>query len=69
MSQTTDQSNAPELSNPDFQHVLEALLAAYQPVIEQQLNLAKNPQQLQKEAQNAPPDCAREFAEADALFI
>jgi len=41
MSQTTDQSNAPELSNPDFQHVLEALLAAYQPVIEQQLKPGK----------------------------
>src|SRR5271154_1361421 len=59
---------APELNNPDFQFVLKALLAAYQPVLEQQLELAKNPEALQKEAQNHPPNCADEFAEADALF-
>src|SRR5580700_11757021 len=64
----TDQPTVPELNSPDFQGVLKALLAAYQPVIEQQLNLAKNPQQLQKEAESAPPDCTREFAEANALF-
>ena len=67
-SQTADQSTAPELNNPDFQDVLKALLAAYQPVLEQQLSLARNPQQLQKEAQNAPPSCADEFADANALF-
>lgn len=66
--QPADQSTAPELNNPDFQHVLKALLAAYEPVLEQQLNLAKNPQQLQKEAQSDPPRFAEEFAEANALF-
>ena len=59
---------APELNNPDFQVVLKALLAAYQPILEQQLNLAKNPEALQKEAQSHPPNCADEFAQADALF-
>lgn len=59
---------APELNNPDFQYVLKALLDSYQPILEQQLNLAKNPQELQKEAQSHPPNCADEFAEADALF-
>jgi hypothetical protein len=63
-----NESTAPEMNNPDFQNVLKALLAAYQPVLEQQLNLAKNPQELQKEAQNDPPNCADEFAEANALF-
>ncbi len=62
-----DQTTAPELNNPNFQVVLKALLGAYQPILEQQLNLAKNPQQLQKEA-SVPPNCADEFAEADALF-
>lgn len=66
--QSSVQSSVPELNNPDFQSVLKALLAAYQPVLEQQLNLAKNPQQLQKEAQSDPRNCADEFAEADALF-
>jgi hypothetical protein len=46
---------APELNNPDFQFVLKALLAAYQPILEQQLNLAKDPEALQKEAQHHPP--------------
>jgi hypothetical protein len=59
---------APELNNPDFQFVLKALLAAYQPILEQQLSLAKDPEALQKEAQNHPPNCADEFALADALF-
>jgi hypothetical protein len=66
--QPADHSTVPELNNPDFQNVLKALLAAYQPVLEQQLNLAKNPQQLQKEAQSDPPNYADEFAEANALF-
>ena len=59
---------APELNNADFQYVLKALLAAYQPILEQQLNLAKNPQELQKEAQGHARNCADEFAEANTLF-
>src|ERR1035437_217214 len=58
---------APELNNPDFQVALKALLAAYQPVLEQQLNLIKNPQELQKQVQTSRT-CADEFAEAYALF-
>lgn len=63
-----NESTAPELSNPDFQSVLKSLLAAYQPILERQLNLVKNPQELQKEAQGDRPNCADEFAEANALF-
>lgn len=66
--QPVNPTTAPELNNPDFQVVLKALLASYQPVLEQQLNLAKNPEQLQKEALRNPPKCADEFAEAEALF-
>ena len=44
------QTSAPELNNPDFQFALKALLAAYQPVLEHQLHLAKNPEELEKEA-------------------
>src|SRR5208283_5849590 len=61
-------STAPELNDKDFQVVLNALLAAYQPVFEQQLNLIKNPQELQKQVQAGQPTCAQEFAEAYALF-
>jgi hypothetical protein len=67
-SQPTDPSTAPEFNNPDFQAVLKALLAAYQPILEQQLALARNPQQLQKDAQADPPNCVDEFKEANALF-
>jgi hypothetical protein len=47
-AQAANESTAPELNNPDFQVVRKALLAAYQPILEQQLNLAKNPQELKK---------------------
>ena len=67
-AQAANESTAPELNSPDFQVVLKALLAAYQPILEQQLNLAKNPQELQKEAGSQPPTCDDEFAEANALF-
>jgi len=63
-----DESSAPELNNPEFQTVLKALLAAYQPILEKQLSLAKNPEELEKEARKRPPNCADEFAEANALF-
>lgn len=59
---------AAELNNPDFQVALKSLLATYQPIFEQQLNLVKNPQELQKQLQTGQPSCAQEFAEAYALF-
>ena len=52
----------------DFQFGLRALLAAYQPVLEQQLNLIANPQELQRQVQTSRQTCAEEFAEAYALF-
>lgn len=52
----------------DFQFALRALLAAYQPTLEKQLDLIKNPDELQKQPQAAQPTCAEEFAEASALF-
>lgn len=60
--------DAPEMNNADFQYVLKALLGAYQPILEQQLNLARNPQELEKQAQSHPPNCAEEYAAAQALF-
>src|SRR5579863_3612772 len=57
-----------EIQNPDFQLVLKALLAAYQPILEQQLNWAKNPEELKKQAESNPPNCADEIAEANRIF-
>lgn len=68
MPDQPNDSTAPELNNPDFQKVLKALLTAYTPILEQQLTLAKNPAELQKEAGSSAPNCANEFAEANALF-
>lgn len=56
------------INNDDLQYVLKALLEAYQPVLEQQLNLARNPQELQKEAQSRTPNCEDEIAEANRIF-
>ena len=39
-------------------------MGGYQPVLEQQLNQAKNSQPVQKETENHPPNCADEFAQA-----
>lgn len=57
-----------EFDDADFQLVLRALLAAYQPILEQQLTLIKNPQELQKQAQAGGQGGAGEFAQALALF-
>jgi hypothetical protein len=59
---------APELKNPDFQFVLKALLAAYEPILQQQLELAKNPDQLEREAESAPPNLKEDVAQANAIF-
>jgi hypothetical protein len=58
-----------EVNDPDFQFAVKTLLAAYQPIFEQQLNLAKNPAELQKQAEaTASRTCAEEFREAYQLF-
>ncbi len=62
------QEVAAETHSEDFQFVLKALLEAYQPILEQQLNLVRNPQELQKEAENSPPNCVDEIAEANRIF-
>ena len=60
---------APDMDNPDFQVALKALLAVYQPIFEQQLNLTKNPEELQKQAQAiSTSTCAQEFEEAYSMF-
>ena len=58
-----------ELNNPDFQYALKALLAVYQPILEQQLNLTRDPEELQKQAEAiSSRSCAQEFEEAYSMF-
>ena len=61
-------AGAATTESADFQFALRALLAAFQPVLEQQLNLIANPQELQRQVQAGQQTCAEEFAEAYALF-
>ena len=42
-------NGAAEIDNENFQSVLRALLAAYQPVLKQELDLAANPAELSAE--------------------
>src|SRR5215831_280720 len=60
--------SAEATGSEDVQFALRALLAAYQPVLEQQLSLIANPQELQRQLQAGRQTCAEEFAEAYALF-
>jgi hypothetical protein len=62
------QSQRDEIHSEEFQFVLKALLAAYQPAVEQDLNRAKNPDQLTKEAESKPPSCEDEIALANQIF-
>jgi hypothetical protein len=69
---TSEEAAAPppgaEVNNEDFQFVLKALLAAYESILEQQLNLAKNPAELEKEAESRPPNAKDELAQANRIF-
>lgn len=61
-------SGAPEMVNPDFQFVLKAFLAAYEPILKQQLKLANNPTELEREAESGPPTFANERGQAYEVF-
>jgi hypothetical protein len=58
-----------EANNPDVQAALKALLSVYQPILEQQLSLAKNAEELQRQAQAiSSRTCAQEFEDAFSMF-
>lgn len=65
---TTGEGAPPEIQNEDFQFVLKALLAAYQPILTQELKLAGDPAELSKAAAAGPPKCADEIARANQVF-
>jgi hypothetical protein len=57
-----------EVENEDFQFVLRALLAAYLPILDEAVSLAKDPEQLEKAAEAKPPNCEDELALANRIF-
>jgi hypothetical protein len=58
MSETDDGA----VHDADFQEVLKALLSAYQPFLERELELARSPEALVKEASAKAPSCEDEIA-------
>ena len=56
------------INKEDFQFVLKALLAAYQPILDEAAKLAKDPDRLNKEAEGKRPNCEEEFALAKRIF-
>lgn len=57
-----------EIHSEDFQFAFKALLAAYQPLLEEELRGAKAPEDLKKEAESQTPSCEDEIALADRIF-
>lgn len=55
-------------NDPDFSAVLQELLAAYQPLLEEDLRRTKSADVLIKEEQDTTPNCEEEFALANRLF-
>lgn len=69
MSEETSTPIQPEeLHNEDFQFVLKALLAGYQPILEEQLRLSKAQEELKKQVESTKPNCEDEIEQANVLF-
>jgi hypothetical protein len=56
------------LEDEDFQFALKELLAAYEPALAEDLERARDPERLQKEARETPPTCEEQFELADRIF-
>lgn len=57
-----------EIHDEDFQFVLRELLSVYQPILQEELERAKAPERLKKEALDKPPSCEDELALANRIF-
>src|SRR5437762_7789544 len=57
-----------EMQDEDFQFVLKELLAAYQPILEEELERAKSAERLSADVQKVPITCEEEFALANRIF-
>jgi hypothetical protein len=68
LAEETESSEHQEIHSEDFQFVLKHLLAAYQPVLEEDLKRAKSPEELKKEAESKPASCEDEVTLANRIF-
>src|SRR5262245_9727411 len=67
-SEETESGDEQEIHSQDFQFVLKQLLAAYQPILEEDLKRAKAPEELKTEAESKPASCEDEIALANRIF-
>jgi hypothetical protein len=67
-AEETESSEHEEIHSEDFQFVLKHLLAAYQPILEEDLKRAKAPEELKKEAESKPASCEDEVTLANRIF-
>ena len=57
-----------ELQDEDFQFALKELLAAYQPILAEELERTQSPERLEQEAREHPPSCEDEVELGSRLF-
>jgi hypothetical protein len=57
-----------EANDPDFHFVLRELLSAYQPILEEELRRAGQPDELAREAESKPPNCDEEIELGNRIF-
>jgi hypothetical protein len=67
-AEEAESSEHQEIHNEDFQFVLKHLLAAYAPILEEDLKRAKSPEELKKEAESKPASCEDEVTLANRIF-
>ena len=67
-AEETESSEHQEIHSEDFQFVLKQLLDAYAPILEEDLNRAKSPEELKKEAESKPASCEDEVTLANRIF-
>ena len=54
LTEETGSGEHPEIHSENFQFVFKHLLAAYQPILEEELKRAKSPEELKKAAEGSP---------------
>src|SRR5580658_11024145 len=64
----SSEANRSLVSNQDFKYVLDSLLDAYRPILEQELRTAQSAESLLQASEAIPPTCADEIATAQKLF-
>jgi hypothetical protein len=68
LTEETGSGEHPEIHSETFQFVFKHLLAAYQPILEEELKRAKSPEELKKAAEGSPQSREDELTIAHRIF-